>query len=231
LSSKPTDNDELDFTGGHVTALSVQKGSPDRFNVYVDERYVMGVRREVLIEHGLIRKGIAVTEAQLWAVWRDEQSYKARDLAARYLTARARSAQQVADYLTGKAFDEQVVEQTVEWLLQYGFLDDARYASHYVEQRLRARPRGKAMLRWELKQKGLSTSDIEAAFAEHLDDPDVEVEAALELLRKKAGRRLLQEEPLSYEEKGKLSQFLARKGFSGGVIGAALRRCHILDND
>lgn len=222
----PTDNipteNTPDLQGGRLTALSVQKGNPDRLNLFIDDTFRLGVYREVVIRHGLIKKGMEVSTEQLLALWRDEQSYKARDLAARYLTARARSAKQVADYLAGKEFDEVVVRETVEWLEGQGYLNDTLYAKEFTSQRMRSRPRGKRMLRWELQQKGISADDIEAALAERVDR-DAEVDAALRLLQKKAWKRIGTEPAhLSYEERAKLYQFLARKGFSGGVITEAL---------
>ncbi|MGB8955249.1 MAG: RecX family transcriptional regulator, partial [Tumebacillaceae bacterium] len=71
---------------------------------------------------------------------------------------------------------------------------------------------------------------IEEALEEELDR-EAEVDAAIRLLQKKSSRILRE---LTYEERGKLGQFLQRKGFSHGIIREALERFRSganLDND
>lgn len=221
---------QIELKGGRLTALSVQKGNPDRLSLFVDDQFMLGVRRELVIKHGLVKKGMEVTREQLVALQQEEEVHKARDLAAKYLTARMRTRKQVSDYLSGKGYDEDVVAATVEWLAGYGYLDDGEYAKKFVEGRVKSRPRGRAMLRWELQQKGVSSPEIEEALEEELDR-EAEVDAAFRLLQKKSSR-LLRE--LTYEERGKLGQFLQRKGFSHSIIRAALERFRSgtnLDND
>jgi regulatory protein len=222
--------EQISFEGGQLTALSVQKGNPDRLSLFVDEHFAFGVRREVAYRHGL-KKGMEVSSALLITVWRDEEAYRARDYAARYLGRRSRSRKEVSDYLLGKEFDEVVVAQTVAWLEGYGYLDDAQFAKQWVENRMKFRPRGKAMLRWELQQKGVGNAEIEEAFQEELGDGETEVEAAVALLRKKVGRKTIE---FTYEEQAKLAQFLARRGFSTSIARESVRvfrQRTNLDND
>ncbi len=219
-----------EFRGGHVTALSVQKASPDRLNLFVDDQFLMGLRREVVLQHR-VKKGQEVTVELLQAMWRDEMLYKAKDLAINYLSYRHRSQKEMHDYLSGKElFDAELVRQTLEWLVEYKYLDDDQFARQWVESRMRSRPRGKMMLRWELKQKGVSSDQIAEAIEEICDD-DLEVEGALRLLQKKRGRNTAE---ISFEERRKLAQYLARRGFTTTVIKEALKRfisLANLDND
>lgn len=214
-----------DFKSGTLTSLSVQKGNPDRLSVFVDEEFLMGIRREVAYNHGL-KKGLDVTAAFLLEVWREEEGLRARDLAAKYLGAKSRTQKQMRDYLLGKGFDETVAERTIEWLNGYGYLDDGEFARQWVENRTRFRPRGKAMLRWELQQKGIGRTDIEDAISTELEG-DAEIEAAVQLLQKKIGRKSID---FTYEERQKLANHLARRGFSGAVTSEALRRFRQLAN-
>lgn len=214
-----------DFKGGQLTALSVQKANPDRVNLFVDEEFLMGVYREIAYKYGL-KKGLDVTADFLREVWREEEGYRARDAAAKYLGMKPRTQKQVQDYLLGKGYEEAVTERTIEWLHSYGYLDDGEFARQWVENRTRFRPRGKAMLRWELQQKGVARADIDEAISTELEG-DAEIEAAVQLLHKKVGRKQLE---FSYEERQKLMQYLARRGFAGGVVAEAVRRFRQLAN-
>ncbi|MGZ4105784.1 MAG: regulatory protein RecX [Tumebacillaceae bacterium] len=230
MSRMENEQEQVTFEGGQLTALSVQKGNPDRLSLFVDERFAFGVRREVAYRHRL-KKGMEVSSELLLTVWRDEESYRARDLAAMYLGRRARSSKEMGDYLLGKEFDEVVVAETIAWLERYGYLNDSQFAKQWVENRMKYRPRGKAMLRWELQQKGVRGTDIDAAFEDELGDGETEVEAAVVLLGKKIGRKQLE---FTYEEQAKLAQFLMRRGFSSSIARESLRifrqRAN-LDND
>jgi regulatory protein len=217
--------EQIEFKGGSLTALSVQKSSPDRLSLFVDDQFAFGARREVVLRHGL-KKGMEVTADQLRAVWRDEECYKARDKAAHYLSFRARSQKEMADYLAGKGYDEEVVANTIEWLLTYGYLNDEQFARQWVESRMRSKPRGKAMLRWELKQKGIGRDEVEEALTEFVDE-DVEIEAAMNLLKKKIGRKSID---FTMDERKKLAQFLARRGFPSSIIYESIRRLGQLPN-
>jgi regulatory protein len=215
-----------EFRGGQVTALSVQKSSPDRLNLFVDDEFLMGVRREVVLKHRL-KPGLQVTKEMLRAVWRDEVLYKAKDAAVNYLSYRHRSRREMADYLLGKElFDEEVVKETLEWLSDYGYLNDNEFARQWVESRMRSRPRGKAMLAWELRKKGIDTEHIADAI-EEICDEESEIEGAVLLLQKKIGRKT---PDLSFEGRRKLAQYLARRGFAATVIKTALSRLISLTN-
>ncbi len=131
------EQEPIEFRGGYLTALSVQKANPDRLNLVVDDQFAFGARREVVLRHGL-KKGMEVTPELMRAVWRDEEVYKARDKAANYLSYRARSQKEMSDYLAGKGFDEEVVAETIDWLLRYGYLNDEMFARQWVESRMRS---------------------------------------------------------------------------------------------
>ncbi|ASS75564.1 hypothetical protein CIG75_11575 [Tumebacillus algifaecis] len=218
--------EQPEFRGGQVTALSVQKASPDRLNLFIDEQFLMGVRREVAVQHQL-KKGMQVTAELMQDVWRDEVVFKAKDAAVHYLSFRHRSKKEMVDYLSGKElFDEEIVRKTVDWLIERKYLNDNEFARQWVESRMRSRPRGKAMLKWELKQKGIDPDQMTEVIDDICDD-DLEIEGAIRLLQKKIGHKTLE---FTFDEKRKLAQYLARRGFSTTVIKVALRRCISLAN-
>jgi regulatory protein len=220
--------EQQDFEGGRLTALLTQKGNPDRISLFIDGKFRFGVFREIAYRHRL-KKGIEITTEQLLEIWRDEQVLKARDLAIRYLGQKARTTKQMADYLASKEFEEKVIAKTINWLLEHRYLDDQLYARQWVERRLREKPRGRSMLRWELQQKGIDSAEINCAL-EDLDS-EAQLDAAVRALAKKVGRKQL---AFTLEDKRKLAGYLGRRGFPAEIVYAALRRFREgsnLDND
>ena len=226
--NKQEPTEEVSFEGGQLTALLTQKGNPDRVSLFIDGEFRFGLFREVAYMHR-IKKGMEITREQLEALWRDEQVLKARDLAIGYLGMKARTEKQMADYLAGKEFEPKVVAQTIEWLVDHRYLDDELYARQWVESRLRSKPRGRSMLRWELQQKGIDSAEISRAL-ESLDS-DAQLDTAMRALEKKIGRKQLAFTP---DETRKLAAHLARRGFPSDVVYESIRRFRAgsnLDND
>jgi len=85
------------------------------------------------------------------------------DAAARFLETRARSVAEVRRRLTTAGYRAELVEGAIARLVDLGMLDDAAFARAWIESRDRARPRGEAALRRELRLKGVDpaiTADV-----------------------------------------------------------------------
>ena len=109
-----------------------------------------------------------------------------------------------------------MIEQTLERLRQDGLANDSQFASAWVENRIVFRPRSRRMMAMELKQKGLDEEAIRTAI-ENVDDEAAAYEAA----QKKVPRF----KTLEWNDfRRKLSEFLARRGFSYGTISPVVTR-------
>lgn len=89
------------------------------------------------------------------------------------LASRARSRHEVEQKLTDKGYLADTVEMVIYKLEKEGFLNDAAFATAWVEARS-ARGLGKARLLQELRQKGVDSDNIHAA----LDSLDEETQDA-----------------------------------------------------
>ena len=132
------------------------------------------------------------------------------------LDACARSSRELAASLRRKGYVEPVIEAVMERLTESGLIDDARYAMRMAELQA-SKPVGIYAFKRKLRGKGISEEDAEEALAA-FDDAQQQA-AALE-----AARRLFRKyEALPEREaRAKLSQALARRGFSWDAIGSAL---------
>jgi regulatory protein len=133
-----------------------------------------------------------------------------------FLSYRARSESEIRKNLRKHEIPEPVIEQTLERLRQDGLANDSQFASAWVENRTTFRPRSRRMMAMELKQKGLDDEAIRSA-VEQVDDNAAAYEAA----QKKAPRF----KSLEWNDfRKKLSEFLARRGFSYSVIAPVVTR-------
>ena len=91
------------------------------------------------------------------------------EAAARFLEPRARSVVEVRRRLTGAGYRMDLVESSIERMVELGMLDDAAFARSWVESRDRARPRGERALRQELAQKGIDRAIVDGLFDQRRD--------------------------------------------------------------
>jgi regulatory protein len=87
------------------------------------------------------------------------------DAAAGLLERRPRSVAEVRRRLRDAGYRAELVDGAIERLTDLGMLDDAAFATSWVESRDRARPRGARALRDELRRKGVAAADVESALA------------------------------------------------------------------
>lgn len=115
-------------------------------------------------------------------------------------------------------YSEEIIDEAVEYLKSFKYLDDERYADDYIRYHLKDKSRSR--LKQDLIQKGIKVDIIEqalvSAYKDENEDPELKLCAAL--LKKKH----YDPENMSYEEKQKLMAFLYRKGFGSDVIHRAM---------
>ena len=112
-------------------------------------------------------------------------------------------------------YPKEAVESAIAYVTSYGYLDDRRYAKHYIEWKKQGK--GKARLKMELVQKGISREIIE----EVLESTDFG--ETREMIRQIILKKRKTNIPMNEKEKQRLYGFLMRKGFSSSDILAVMR--------
>jgi regulatory protein len=110
----------------------------------------------------------------------------------------------------------EVAEEVLDRLVEVGLVDDASFAQAWFERQGR-RLRSTTALRRELRTKGVDAEVI--ATAAETVDPEADLEAARELVRKRAPQMAGVPAQARYR---RLAGQLARRGFGPSVIAAAL---------
>jgi regulatory protein len=159
---------------GVVTTLEVQKRNKERVNVYLDGEYAFSL---TLLEAVKLRKGQTLTEAEIAALRGEDEIVRAVDRAARFLSFRPRSIAEVQRNLSQKDTPEPVIELAIERLRVMGYVDDEAFARYWLENRTTFKPMGPMALRYELRQKGIADSVINAVL-EAVDSDDSAYRAA-----------------------------------------------------
>ena len=196
-----------------ITAIEVQKRRPNRVNIHLDGEFAFGLARIVA---AWLQVGQELSEEKIEELQAKDARERAYQQAMLFLSYRARSESEIRRNLRKHEIPEAVIEETLERLRQDGLANDKEFASAWVENRSTFRPRSRRMMALELKQKGLDEEAIQSAM-ENVDDEASAYEAA----RKRAVRF----KGLEWNDfRKKLSEFLARRGYSYSVIASVVTR-------
>lgn len=133
---------------------------------------------------------------------------KAKDYAFLLLTTRPRTCQEIRTKLSQKGFTGSLIDEVVQMLLEYKYLDDWQFARMWIKDRCQLNPMGKWRLKQELKLKGISNDIIEAELS--VLTGAEELIMASDLAAKKLKNK-------QYTPK-QLFNFLTRRGFSLEII-------------
>lgn len=198
---------------GEITDIKAQRGKKRRVNVYLDGEYTFSVGTMVAAS---LRRGDSLSDEEIEELQIQDSVQTAYDRTLQYLAYRPRSTGEVRRYLREKRVPEQAHEQVLERLSSAGLLDDLAFVQYWVENRETFRPRGRRLLRQELRQKGIGNELI----AETLREVDEEKSAGRAAL--KQGRRYAHLDDEVFRQK--MYSFLRRRGFAYEVIRETISR-------
>jgi regulatory protein len=145
-----------------------------------------------------------------------ESRERALDLAYRYLGQRDRTVAEMRRYLEGKRVDPATIDGAVAELSEQGYLDDARYARRFAEDRRELDHWGAERIERKLLAAGVDRAHVEAALADQATED--ELEAAVALLR-----RRLKAPPANDRERNRALGVLVRKGYELELAHKAIR--------
>lgn len=114
--------------------------------------------------------------------YREVSVQQALDLAYRYLGHRDRTVAEVRKHLEAKGAEAQSVEVAIEELQEQGYLDDARLARRFTEDRRNLDAWGDERIERRLRSLGVASELITAALGSGDHD---ELSAAVELLERR----------------------------------------------
>ena len=142
---------------------------------------------------------------------------RARSLAWKALNRRDRTVDELGGILLGKRVEPGVADEVVTELIELGYLDDAGYAVRFAEDRRRLDGWGSERIARRLRELGVDREHIDAAIAGQ--DPEEEMAAALELLRRRCPSP-----PETRAERDRALGILVRRGYAPDLAFDALRR-------
>ena len=200
-----------------ITALEPQVTNPERINVFVDGRFLLGVNASVVFQMGLEPEQ-DLEPVQLEELQSEAGLQQAVDRAYNYLSYRPRSREEVRRYLRRKETPPETIEAALARLDRLDLINDHSFASFWVESREQFSPRGARALKNELRMKG-----VEREVVEEMIDDEKDEERSLRAGRKKA-LSLVRIPGMDFATfRARLGSFLQRRGFGYEVSTRTIR--------
>ncbi len=204
-----------------ITSITPQVKDKRRCNVYIDGRFYCGLTLETTVKNRL-KVGQVISPERLSQIQLDSERDTAFDKALTHLSATRKTERQIRDFLAKKGYLQAVCDYVVEKLNGYGFLNDGEYAESYVE--FAAKKKGARLIRAEMRRKGLSEEDVDAAMANV--DEQTQEEAARGILEK-----YMRNKPVDTKTLQKAAQYLMGKGFVYDTVKRVLRAFGEIDEE
>ena len=141
-----------------------------------------------------------------------------RDYALRLIEFRDRTEKELREKLAAKGCNEEQIEDTVEFLKNYGYIDDGRYASHFTHDAINLKKWGKIRIRTELLRKGIDRETAEFA----IEDAFAEIEEDRVLSQMQS--RFKDSDFSNMKVRTRIFNFFLRRGFTPDEIKGAMNK-------
>ena len=197
-----------------ITAIKPQKAK-DRVNIYLDGKFGFGIDYENYVKYKL-KVESELTSEQIEKIKGEADFQKVLNKIIDFASRRPRSEYEYKLWLRRKKIPEDLHNRLFDSLKDFDLLDDEEFARWWVDQRLTFQKKSKRVMTQELRLKGVDKEIIQKVLSEQDID---EVNIAKDLL---ASKKYKWESLEESERKKKMTEFLARRGFSWDVVHDAL---------
>lgn len=180
-----------------------------KVKVYIDDEYAF------LLYNNDIRKfhleeQIEITPEEYHEILESTIFRRAKQKALAVLKFMNRTEKGLRNKLQEAGYPNDIVDRTISYVCEYGYVNDERYARAYIRDRKKSK--SKRILQNELLHKGIEKDILDTLFITEYEEEGAE-DPELIAIKKAIAKKSRLPENLNWEEKQKLIASLYRKGF------------------
>lgn len=207
-----------------ITKIEVQKRNKERVNLFLDDEYAFSISTELVYKEGL-KVNLIVDIEKLKDLAEKEEMIRCKNSAIRIIERNHKTEKEIRNKLIEKGYNENAINNAIDFLKRYNFLNDNTYTKMYVRDKLNSQ--GSNKIKYALMKKGISREMIEEEL-ENIDKDD-EKKVAMELAKKKL-TSIKKSENDKYKISGKLYRFLISKGYNYDIVKETVKDVMSLDD-
>lgn len=188
-----------------MTVTKTEAVTKAKYKVYIDGQFAFILYKGELSRYH-IAEGARIDEEVCHKILTEVILKRAKRRALHLLNDMGRTEEQLKTRLRRDLYPEDIIDDTIDYVKSFGYINDAAYAQCFVETRKGKKSRKEIYA--QLCRKGLKDEEIEAAFEECYGSGDAR-EAIETILRKKK----YDPRKAGWEDTRKILGYLTRKGF------------------
>ena len=202
-----------------ITDIEVQKRNKERVNIYIDGDFTFACDAEFVYKEKL-KTGIEIDLAKIKKIVAEDEFKKCKNVALRIIERSYKSENEVYKKLIEKGYDESISAKTLDFLSEYGYINDKNYAGMYIRDKLKTE--GKNKIKYALIRKGIDEEIIKQALEENTDE-ETEFDVAIKLAKRRYDS-IKKRETDKYKLSQKLYRFLVGKGYGFDLVSEVVRK-------
>ena len=203
-----------------ITKVEAQVKNKDRYNVYVNDKYLFSISSNTYIDNPYLKKGYEISDEEI----EELKKMSGRELAFFYILYQnsfgKRTEKQMRDKFKKQGkYSPSEIEYAIDKAKNLLIIDDDGFCRSYIES-CKNKNYGKRKIISKLIEKGIYKDIYEPIFEElENGDEDDFLESAIERCRKKNNSIKIED---MYKRKGALYRHLAYHGFNSDIINKAI---------
>lgn len=200
-----------------MTVTKIEEINKSRVRIFIDSEFAFVLYKGELRIYN-IRENEDIGEADYTEIMQNILPKRAKLRSMNLLKSRTYTEKQLRDKLRQGEYPQNIVNEAVDYVKSYGYIDDRKYAEDYIIYNMENKSRKR--MEQDLYIKGIDKKIMQEVMEEILQDGNTmnEMVMAQRLLRKKN----YDPNTAEIKEKQKLSAFLYRKGFTAETIRSVL---------
>lgn len=212
MIDKINSNSDFTYSEFKITSIEQQKKNKKRYNIYIDNSFAFGLDEEVLYFNN-IKENMILSKDFIENVLKKEEQIKANKYAINLLSYSTKTTKELTDKMKEKGYEDNIIENTIEMLKQYNYINDKQYVENYINDKLYLNSDGSNKIKMKLIQKGIDKNLINE-YINNIDE-DIEYDNAFKIAERKINS--YSKFDLNIQKK-KLYAFLLNRGYGYDVV-------------
>lgn len=200
-----------------ITKIEVQKKNKDRFNIYLDQQFEMGIDIDTLVKFN-IRKDQVLEPSDLEKIQKYDHYRYGLNLAIQYLSFKKRTEKEVREHLLKYEINENAINEVIHYCYKECLIDHQDYAESLKNTMIRTTDKGPEIFKQKLYQLGIE-EEIIVNYTQIYED-----EQPLDDIVKLGEKILKNKKGPATKVKQKVTQSLIQKGYTLDVIKKAIEQ-------
>lgn len=205
-----------------ITTIKKQRHNESRYNIYIDYKFCFSASSEDIIKYSLTEEK-EIEEEELGNIIKNCEETNAYNYALNLLNSKDYTSMDIKNKLKLKEYSNQTIDSVLSKLESYGFINDEKYVKKYIDYSLNIKKAGKNKIMYDLKNRGIKSSDIESIEV----NEEIQYSNAYNLALKK-----IKSIKNNTRIEDKVFRYLLSKGYDFDLIKKVLRNVFdITEND